>query len=197
MIVFSGISEKNGLLWYNNPSFFAEPPSLWKSWKPFRTPSLQSGGSLGTHWGINRTMAQIHALLIISPKPLTTDQVMAKLLISRGNAHGNLRELASWTLVRKVIIKGERKEYFEAEKDPWRILCIVARERRRREIEPLHHVLRDYENQASSFESEEGQLFFTQLQAMAELAQTGSNLLEKLSRMERSSLAKWLAKGLG
>lgn len=153
-------------------------------------------GSLGTQWGINRTMAQIHALLIISNKPLTTDQVMERLVISRGNAHGNLRELISWNLIRKVIIKGERKEYFEAEKDPWRILCIVARERRRREIEPLQEVLFDYSQQASELSSEEGQAFHNQVKTMAELVQTGSNLLEKLSRMEKSSLAKWLAKGL-
>jgi len=158
---------------------------------------ISEWGSLGTHWGINRTMAQIHALLMISSEPLTTDDVMERLVISRGNAHGNLKELMSWTLVRKVIVKGERKEFFEAVKDPWSILCIVARERRRREIEPLHQVLRNYETQAKDFNSEEGQLFFRQLKGMAELAQTGSSLLEKLSHMEKSAFGKWLAKGIG
>jgi len=153
-------------------------------------------GTLGTAWGINRTMAQIHALLITSLEPLTTDQIMERLMISRGNAHGNLRELMSWTLVRKVLIKGERKEYFEAEKDPWKILCIVASERRRREIEPLSRVLQDYQSQAESFDTPEGKAFHKQLTAMADLSQTGSALLERLSKMERSSLAKWLARGL-
>lgn len=154
-------------------------------------------GSLGTSWGINRTMAQIHALLIIAPKPLTTDDVMERLVISRGNAHSNLKELLSWTLIRKVIIKGERKEFFEAEKDPWRILCIVARERRRREIEPLFNVLSDYKHQAKGFKTDEGIEFHSQLKSMSELVQTGSTILEKLSRMEKSALAKWLARGLG
>ena len=93
-------------------------------------------GSMGTAWGINRTMAQIHALLIVTLQPLTTDEVMAELHVSRGNAHSNLRELVGWGLVKSVFRKGERKELFEAEKDMWRMFCIVVRERKRREIEP-------------------------------------------------------------
>ena len=89
-------------------------------------------GALGSAWGINRTMAQIHALLMISPQPLSTDDIMEDLQISRGNAHTNLRELTGWGLIRSVIRKGERKEYFEAEKDVWKIFCIVTRERKRR-----------------------------------------------------------------
>src|SRR6188508_219886 len=98
-------------------------------------------GAIGSAWGINRTMAQIHALLIISPRALTTDEVMEELQISRGNAHSNLRDLVSWGLVRSVVRKGERKEYFEAEKDVWKMFCIIIRERRRREIRPAMGVL--------------------------------------------------------
>src|SRR5207244_13655672 len=78
-------------------------------------------GAIGSAWGINRTMAQIHALLIITPRALTTDEVMEELKVSRGNAHTNLRELVGWGLVRSVVRKGERKEYFEAEKDVWKM----------------------------------------------------------------------------
>ena len=74
-------------------------------------------GTIGTAWGINRTMAQVHALLITSAHLLSTDEIMADLKISRGNAHKNLRDLVSWGLIRSVVRKGERKEYFEAEKD--------------------------------------------------------------------------------
>jgi DNA-binding transcriptional regulator GbsR (MarR family) len=91
-------------------------------------------GAMGSSWGINRTMAQIHALLIITTPPLSTDDIMEELKISRGNAHMNLRELVGWGLVRSVIRKGERKEYFEAEKDVWKMFCIIVRERKRREI---------------------------------------------------------------
>src|SRR6059058_5316591 len=73
-------------------------------------------GVIGSAWGVNRTMAQIHALFITAPSALSTDEVMAELKISRWNAHRNLRDLVSWGLVRSVVRKGERKEFFEAEK---------------------------------------------------------------------------------
>ena len=93
-------------------------------------------GVIGSAWGVNRTMAQIHALLITAPSALSTDEVMAELKISRGNAHSNLRDLVSWGLVRSVVRKGERKEFFEAEKDVWKMFCTILRERRRRELRP-------------------------------------------------------------
>src|SRR6266481_5615409 len=85
-------------------------------------------GAIGSAWGINRTMAQIHALLITAPAALSTDEIMEELKISRGNAHSNLRDLVSWGLVRSVVRKGERKEFFEAEKDVWKMFCIIIRE---------------------------------------------------------------------
>src|SRR6201997_3607171 len=99
-------------------------------------------GAIGNAWGINRTMAQIHALLIVTPRALTTDEVMEELQISRGNAHTNLRELVGWGLVRSVVRKGERKEYFESEKNVWRMFCTIARERKRREVEPALRALK-------------------------------------------------------
>src|SRR5271163_2942662 len=77
-------------------------------------------GRFGTNWGINRTMAQIHALLLVSPDALSAEEVMEQLSISRGNANMNLRELMDWGLVQKVIVPGERKEFFSAEKDIWK-----------------------------------------------------------------------------
>ncbi len=102
---------------------------------------IQTWGQLGSEWGINRTMAQIHSLLLISSKPLSAEEVMAELQISRGNVNMNLRELINWTLVYKELVPGDRKEYFIAEKDIWEIAKRVARERKRREIEPVRRVL--------------------------------------------------------
>ena len=93
-------------------------------------------GTIGTAWGINRTMAQVHALLITTGHLMSTDEIMEDLKISRGNAHKNLRDLVSWGLIRSVVRKGERKEYFEAEKNVWKMFCIIIRERRRRELRP-------------------------------------------------------------
>ncbi|RYZ21372.1 MAG: transcriptional regulator [Chitinophagaceae bacterium] len=98
---------------------------------------IQTWARLGTEWGINRTMAQVHALLLASDKALSTEDVMAELSISRGNANMNLRELLTWNLIYKELVPGERKEFFRAEKDIWEVAKRIARERKRREIEPL------------------------------------------------------------
>ncbi|HEX8531282.1 MAG TPA: MarR family transcriptional regulator [Cytophagales bacterium] len=102
---------------------------------------IQTWGKLGSEWGINRTMAQVHALLLISPRPLSTEQVMEELSISRGNANMNLRDLLDWNLIHKELVPGDRKEYFVAEKDIWEVAKRIARERKRREIEPVKQVL--------------------------------------------------------
>jgi DNA-binding transcriptional regulator GbsR (MarR family) len=94
-------------------------------------------GAFGTHWGINRTMAQIHALLLVSADPLSQDDVMEQLNISRGNVNMNTRELIDWGLVTRVLIPGERKEYFSAEKDIWKVATQIVKERKKRELEPM------------------------------------------------------------
>ena len=98
---------------------------------------VQTWARLGGEWGINRTMAQVHALLLATEKPLTTDDVMGELKISRGNANTNLRGLMNWNLIYRDNIPGDRKEYFRAEKNVWEIAKRIARERKKREVEPL------------------------------------------------------------
>ena len=107
---------------------------------------IQSWARLGTEWGINRTMAQVHALLLVSDKALSTEDVMEELSISRGNANMNIRELLNWNLLYKEIVPGDRKEFFRAEKDVWEIAKRIARERKKREIEPVLRELTQLEN---------------------------------------------------
>lgn len=107
---------------------------------------IQTWGTLATNWGINRTMAQVHALLLAEGKPLSTDEVMEALQISRGNANMNLRELMNWGIVRKELIKGERKEYFFAERDQWFLFKQLVKERKRREIEPVLNSITEFKN---------------------------------------------------
>ncbi|WP_426585991.1 GbsR/MarR family transcriptional regulator [Mucilaginibacter sp. R-33] len=102
---------------------------------------IEAWGKLGSEWGINRTMAQVHALLMISPEALTTEEVMAELSISRGNANMTLRDLIDWGLVEKQHKTGERKEFFYAEKDVWTIARRVAEERKKRELTPIIKIL--------------------------------------------------------
>ena len=102
---------------------------------------IASWGAFGTHWGINRTMAQIHALLLVSADPLSQDDIMEQLSVSRGNANMNIRELIDWGLVDRVIIPGERREYFIAEKDIWKVATQIVKERKKRELNPMLKLL--------------------------------------------------------
>ncbi|MBC7886869.1 MAG: transcriptional regulator [Ferruginibacter sp.] len=107
---------------------------------------ISNWGAFGTQWGINRTMAQIHALLLVSADPLTQDDVMEQLDISRGNVNMNMRDLISWGLVDRVIVSGERKEYFIAEKDTWKVVTQIIKERKKRELDPMLKLLAQLEN---------------------------------------------------
>ena len=104
---------------------------------------IQSWGTLGSSWGINRTMAQIHALLLISSDPMCCEDIRKELNISMGNANMNLRALIDWGLVHKELKSGERKEFFVAEKDMWTVVRQVIIQRKKRELEPVIKVLDD------------------------------------------------------
>ena len=153
-------------------------------------------GAMGNSWGINRTMAQIHALLMITPEPLSTDEVMEELKISRGNANMNLRELVGWGLVRGIVRKGERKEFFEAEKDVWKIFCTVARERKRREIEPAQEVLLRCQEQTEGLKGADAEIFRKQLAELSDFIATASNVMDKVASSSRSKLMPLAAKML-
>lgn len=98
-------------------------------------------GEMASVWGINKTMAQIHALLYAESEPLDTDAIMDQLDISRGNANMNLRNLLQWQLIHKVHFKGNRKDYYTAEKDVWNIVSTIIAERQQREVAPIRENL--------------------------------------------------------
>ncbi len=98
---------------------------------------IRRWGEMGQVWGINRTMAEIHALLYITAQPLCTDDVMERLHISRGNASMSLRALCDWGIIRRLHKRGERREYFESLGDVWEMFSIIAAERKRREMDPV------------------------------------------------------------
>jgi DNA-binding transcriptional regulator GbsR (MarR family) len=136
---------------------------------------IQTWGTLGSEWGINRTMAQVHALLLISPNALCTEDIMEQLNVSRGNANMNLRELMNWTLINKELVPGDRKEYFVAEKDIWEIARIIARERKRREIEPVLKVL-------NGLKDVEGDQSDKEVKAFTETVNNLSNFVGKMDK---------------
>jgi DNA-binding transcriptional regulator GbsR (MarR family) len=98
---------------------------------------IRRWGEMGQTWGINRTMAEIHALLYICASPLCTDDVMERLNISRGNASMSLRALCEWGIIRRLHKRGERREYFESLSDVWEMFSIIAAQRKRREMDPV------------------------------------------------------------
>lgn len=154
-------------------------------------------GAMGSQWGINRTMAQIHALLITAPAAMSTDEVMAALEISRGNAHTNLKELVAWGLVRVVVRKGERREYFEAEKDVWQIFITVTRERKKREIEPALAVLGQCAENTKNLDTPEGRAFHEQMRQLEEFVAFASKVADRIGSMKHGFAIQMAAKLLG
>ncbi|WPO84059.1 helix-turn-helix domain-containing protein [Chryseobacterium sp. JJR-5R] len=138
---------------------------------------IQTWGTFATNWGINRTMAQVHALLLSSEKPLSTDEVMEQLEVSRGNANMNLRALMDWGIVKKEFVKGDRKEYFTAEKDVWFLFKQITKERRKREIEPVISFLEELKN-IEDRDSEEAKEFIKLMDEFSSVTGKINNIMD-------------------
>lgn len=164
-----------------------------EDFKQTKADFIAQWGTLGSSWGINRTMAQIHAYLMLAVEPTDTNTIMEALKISRGNANSNLRDLVGWGLIRRTVYPGDRKEYFEAEKDVWTMFCIIARERKRREIEPALNLLKSSSGKSYTKDPEQ-QHFASQTKALAEFVQTADLVLNKVARSEASKVLPFLIK---
>ena|SRR5687768_5476807 len=146
---------------------------------------IQAWGNLGYSWGLNKTMAQIHALLMISPKPLSTEEIMEDLNISRGNANMNVRALLDWGIISRISVPGERKEFFKSEKDIWTLARQVVRERRKRELEPILKVLKEVSDVTADGTEETKELKKT-VKDLKNFADKSDNLLETFIKAEES-----------
>ena len=147
---------------------------------------ISSWGAFGTHWGINRTMAQIHALLLISPDPLTQDDIMEDLNISRGNTNMNIRELINWGLVERVILAGERKEYFTAEKDIWKVVKQIVKERKKRELEPMMQLLDKLEDVEGDKKDKKVKTFIDTMSSIKRLGLQADKTLDVMIKAEEN-----------
>lgn len=147
---------------------------------------VQAWGSLSSQWGINKTMAQIHALMMLSTEPLSTEEIMEQLSISRGNANMNIRELMDWALVTKVFKHGERRDYFIGEKDVWKIAKQVAKIRKTRELDPILTVLDELKNLKSLPDNEETKHFHKMVTDVHKLALNVDRLIEGIFKAEES-----------
>ncbi|MBL4669015.1 MAG: transcriptional regulator [Flavobacteriales bacterium] len=152
---------------------------------------IQQWGSLGSNWGINRTMAQIHALFLITEELLSAEDVMETLKISRGNANMNIRTLIDWGLVYKEYQSGERKEFFRGEKDIWKVTQRVMRTRQRQELDPMINVLAQLQTVESDKKNKkEVEAFTKQIKSIKSFADLADRSLTKISGSEENWFLK-------
>ncbi len=154
---------------------------------------IQAWGTLGSNWGINKAMAQLHALLLLSTEPLSAEEIMEELQMSRGNVNMNLRALMDWGIVQKEHKVGERKEFFSTSKDVWALAKQVSKERRRREIEPILTVLEqvqrvsgDNKKEVAEFKKVTGELFDFSLKV--------DGMIDKFTKSDQTWFYKLLMK---
>ena len=144
-------------------------------------------GEMGTRWGINRTVAQVHALLFLSPKSLHAEEIASTLAVARSNVSTSLRELQGWGIVRVAHVLGDRRDHFESVKDVWEIFRIVAEERTRREIDPTLRVLQEC---VADLKKVDGGSAYTRerLTEMLEFLTTTSGMFEEVVHMPADAL---------
>ncbi len=141
---------------------------------------IETWGNLGSQWGVNKSIAQVQALLLIAPEPLTTDDIMKELTISRGNANMSIRQLLDWGIVYKKAVAGDRKEYFVAEKNVWKWSLKIGNVRKQRELNPVLDLLREIAESKEAAKSVDEKEFAKQIKELNEFTQQISKVADKL-----------------
>ena len=151
-------------------------------------------GEMGTQWGVNRSVSQIHALLYLSDRPLPADDIVDELRLARSNVSTALRELQGYGIVRRVHVEGDRRDHFLAETDLWEMLMRIAAERKRRELDPTIHVLGELAAQLEADESAPPQVR-ERVARMHEFISTLTNWYEQVSRLPKPTLVTLMKLG--
>lgn len=154
-------------------------------------------GEMAVYWGINRTMAEIHALLFATVRPLCTDDIMEQLQISRGNVSMNLRSLLDWGLVQRMHLRGDRKEYFVTQSDVWQMFETIMLERRRREVEPIIETIKNCRDMVAAElprlgknDRQEARVYLSRLEAMLAFLDTMNRLFNLVLRVGDKGLGR-------
>ncbi|MFM7023442.1 MAG: GbsR/MarR family transcriptional regulator [Flavobacteriales bacterium] len=157
---------------------------------------IEAWGIFGSEWGINRTMAQIHALLLVSAEPLSTEDIMEQLNVSRGNVNMNTRDLIAWGIVSRVLKKGERREYFQADKDVYKVAIKIMNERRKRELGPVLETLHELKQVKGT--TAEAKEFKKVMSDISSFADNTDKMIERVIKADENwftgSLMKFLVK---
>ena len=141
---------------------------------------IETWGNLGSQWGVNKSIAQIQALLLITPTPLSTEDIMKELKISRGNVNMSIRQLLDWGIIYKKAVAGDRKEYFIAEKDVWKWSLKIGKVRKQRELNPVLDLLHEIAAEKDTGKSKEEMEFSKQIKELNAFTQQISKLADKL-----------------
>lgn len=169
--------------------------------RPLQERFVLHWGEMGSRWGVNRTVAQIHALLFLSERAITADEICETLNLARSNVSTSLRELQSWNLARVTHVLGDRRDHFETYKDVWDIFRAVVQERRRREIEPTLSMLRtavlDGDNAAFAPDPADprDRLTLTRMREVLEFMETGTSWIDEMNRLDPKTLINLLKMG--
>jgi len=151
-------------------------------------------GEMGTRWGVNRTVAQIHALLYLAPEPLHAEDITETLGVARSNVSTSLKELQSWQLVKVVHVMGDRRDHFESMKDQWDIFLVIMEQRKRREIDPTLTLLRECVLDADS-DRHTPQEIKDRISGMLEFIETLTGWYEQMRTMPKGSLLSLMKMG--
>lgn len=154
---------------------------------------IQTWGALGSQWGINKTMAQIHALLMVSSTPISMEEIMEELQISRGNASMNIRALMDWGIVYKEYKAGERRDYYTAEQDLDELAVTIAKERSKREIKPALKILKEVSS-IKNDNSNESTQFINQTKKLYDFVSKADIMLEKATEFKENWLGRLVLK---
>ena len=165
-----------------------------KQLSPVEQKFILHWGEMGTRWGINRTVAQIHALLFISPKPLNAEDICEALAVARSNVSTSLKELQGWGIVRMVHVLGDKRDHFESLKDVWELFRTVLNERKKREIDPTLTVLRECITEAEK-DAATGEYAETRMRELADFFEVSTGWYAQVSKWPTSAVTKLLTLG--
>jgi DNA-binding transcriptional regulator GbsR (MarR family) len=166
-----------------------------KELPPFAQHFILHWGEMGTKWGINRTVAQIHALLFISEAPLNAEDICDRLGVARSNVSNSLRELQNWGIVKVVHLPGDRRDHFESMKDVYELFRVIAAERKRREIDPTLLRLRSCAREAGDSEAPSDAYAKRQLEELLGFFELVSDFYDKMNRLPTKSAVQAIRMG--
>lgn len=151
---------------------------------------IETWGNLGSSWGINKSVAQVQAFLLLAPEPVSTDDIMERLKISRGNTNMSLRQLMDFGVVYKKNMPGERKEYFVSEKDIWKWAPKIMAVRKQRELNPILEVLTELKEIQNTAQTKEGAMFVQQVKEIEAFSSKVGKVADKLCSPKSEMLRK-------